>query len=93
MSLAKIGLVLCVEKGGQVGARCYNTSVQRQGYSSYVQQQQYNWAKQSVCQEFLWKRSNLLNFPCIKKYHKRGIHFFQLVLLSELNTFYMCPIQ
>ena len=31
------------------GARCYNTSVQRQGYSSSVQQQEYNWSKKSVC--------------------------------------------
>ena len=49
MSLDKIGLLICVDKGGQAGARCYNTSVHRQGYSSSVQQQEYNWAKQSVC--------------------------------------------
>ena len=43
-----------MDKGGQAGARRYNSSVQRPAYSQSVQQQKYNWAnnqtnKHSAC--------------------------------------------
>ena len=43
----------------KIGFRDFDMSVQRQGYSLSVQQQKYNWAKQSVCAAIISKNARL----------------------------------
>jgi hypothetical protein len=61
LSLEKIGLVIMCWRGGQAGARRYNTSLQREGYRSSVQDQEQVQAK-CVCCKYWQKSSSLLNY-------------------------------
>ena len=69
----KIGLVICVDKESQAGASCYNTSE----FSS-VQQQEYNWAKQSVFATSI--NTNVPSYSTIPE----DLRYFPQRVVSEL---------